>query len=261
MTASAELPPAASLLWEPAPPELELVAGEVHAFAFFLDLPASRIRALEPGLAPDEAARAERFKFAIDRGRFIAGRAGMRALLAGYLKREPGQLVFRTDPGGKPRLAEINGQEGIRFNLSGSQGLGMFAVQSEREVGVDVERVRPVPDALGVAERVFTEQEQAGLRTRSGEVFDEVFFSLWTRKEALIKCLGRGLSDPMPSLSVVPIGTGAAERVTVDGPDAPALAWVSALPEPCPGFLAALASEEVPHRVRCFSWGGPGSSS
>jgi len=91
----------------------------------------------------------------------------LRQVLARYLEEEPGEIGLSVGEHGKPRLA---GEE-FHFNLSHSGALGLVAVCGDREVGVDVERLRPKREAA--------------------------FYRSWARHEARVKCLGTGLGSPL----------------------------------------------------------------
>lgn len=138
-------------------------------------------------LDPAERARAGRFAFEHLRRRFTAGRAGVRRVLAAYLGRAPEALAFARGPHGKPSLAG-----GPPFSYSSAQGCGLLAVGRDREVGVDVERLREVPDAAGVAASAFTAEEVEAWRAAGGDA-RAAFLRVWTRKEAALKALGVGL--------------------------------------------------------------------
>ena len=76
---------------------------------------------------------------------------------------------------------------GPHFNLSHTDGLAVVAVSREREVGVDVERVRPVERAVAIARRLFS-QDEAELVAQAGEeTRDLVFLCLWVAHEARLK--------------------------------------------------------------------------
>ena len=94
---------------------------------------------------------------------------------------------------GKPYLKDY---PGVQFNLSHSGGWGVCAL-SKTAVGVDVEMVRPLRQQ--VAKRFFTPVEQEWLSKRPAEEF----FRLWTRKESFTKALGKGLTLPLDSFSVL----------------------------------------------------------
>ena len=118
--------------------------------------------------------------------------ARLRSIGAGLLLERffPGRSVV-ISPEGKP---EVPGERCLSLSHSGD--LAVLAL-ADRPVGVDVERIRPVPDAL--AGRVLTEEERTW---RGGS--EDAFFFLWTRKEAALKCLGTGVDRPLASFSVLP---------------------------------------------------------
>ena len=129
----------------------------------------------------DERQRAGRFHFEKDRGEFIVGRALLRTLLGRYGHREPSQLEFHYGASGKPRLA---GEDpSLRFNLSHSHGLALYAFSRGRELGIDVEQIRSNADAKKIAERFFSSQEVATLRALPAHEREKAFFDCWTRKE------------------------------------------------------------------------------
>src|SRR5271169_1345034 len=76
------------------------------------------------------------------RNRFIAGRALLRDLLAGYVGQPPEAMRFSYNGWGKPALAAGFAATDLRFNLSHSQDLAMYAFVLERDVGVDLEMIR-----------------------------------------------------------------------------------------------------------------------
>ncbi len=152
-------------------------------------------------LSLDEADRARRFHFERDRERFVIARGLLRVLLSRYLSTEPGQLAFRYGRFGKPELVT---NPNLKFNVSHSNQRVLYAVGTGRELGVDVEHVRPVRNLVGIVERNWTRAEQAAFRQSADGLRDRTFFTLWTLKEAYVKALGEGLSRPLNSFSVAP---------------------------------------------------------
>ena len=128
--------------WCPPPKILMLGSDEVHVWRAALDLEAARLHSLRHTLSAEEQARAERFYFDKDRKQFVAAHGLLRAILAQYLKIEPSQLQYCYNPLGKPSLARTPGREALRFNMSHSHGLALYAVSCGRELGVDLERIR-----------------------------------------------------------------------------------------------------------------------
>ncbi|MCJ2033816.1 4'-phosphopantetheinyl transferase family protein [Methylobacterium sp. J-068] len=175
-------------------------AGQPGSAVWHVDL--ATARADDPtGLSPDERARAARFVRREDRERFIGSHLALRHILAGYLGRHPDELRFGSEPGGKPRLAHPD-PEGLRFNLSHSGRHALVGVASTATIGVDVEAVRPIGDALTIARAHFHPAETAELASLPDPDLTSAFFACWTRKEAVVKALGLGLAQPLDRFRV-----------------------------------------------------------
>lgn len=144
----------------------------------------------------EEKIRAERFKFAIHRSRFIASHGFVRTVLANYLKIEPDTIEYKKGEHGKPYLAETNlsDNHNLQFNLSHTEDVALLAITQGVEVGVDIECSERKTDWQGIVQRFFTESEQKVLFALPEDQQKAAFFELWTRKEAYMKVLGTGLS-------------------------------------------------------------------
>ena len=180
--------------WLSSPVDLTLSQDEVHVWRADLDLPAARLQQLVQSLSADEQVRAERFYFEQHRQRFIAGRGILRILLGRYLSVEPQQLRFDYTSSGKPALAKT-GDSRLQFNLSHSQGLALYAVTRDRQIGIDLEQLRPTADVEQIAQRFFSAQEYAAIQSLPPDQKLEAFFRYWTCKEAYLKATGDGLSQ------------------------------------------------------------------
>jgi medium-chain acyl-[acyl-carrier-protein] hydrolase len=231
-----------------------LAGDEVHVWRAPLDQPADRLEALRRTLAPDELQRGERFHFEKDRRHYVAGRGILRTLLGRYLGRDPGGLQFSYNPQGKPTLA--GEAAGLRFNLAHSHGLALFALCRGRELGVDLERIRPEFAGEPVARRFFSPREVAALRALPEERRHEAFFVCWTRKEAYLKATGKGLSLPLDcfDVSLAP-GEPAALLATRHDP-AEAGRWSMTALAPARGYAGALAVEGGGWRLWRGQWPG-----
>jgi 4'-phosphopantetheinyl transferase len=180
-----------------------LIPGEVHVWRVRLN------RGNSSPPTPEEAERAARYATPALRRRYLRAHAALRGIL-GSVTAAP--LEFALHEKGKPYLSSA---PEIRFNLSHSREMALVAVARDVEVGVDIERVRKLPEYAAIAQRYFP----AGTATPSG-VRD--FFRQWTRFEALLKAHGAGL-----------YGAGAT----------PAGVWSVTEIDAGPGFTAALAVE------------------
>ena len=245
-------------VWDILRDPMKLLSGEVHVWRASLEQPPRCLERLLATLAPDEKERAARFHFDRDRNRFIAARGTLRSILGGYLHREPGEIQFCYSEHGKPALKrEIEGGR-LRFNLSHSHELALFAVTESRDLGVDLEWIRPNVSEERIAERFFSADEVRVLRALPAELQGEGFFNCWTRKEAYIKALGDGLSMPL-SRFVVSLAPGEAPSLlSANGSadDAEVARWTFRELFPGRGYKGAVVAEGRDWELKCWDWRG-----
>jgi 4'-phosphopantetheinyl transferase len=170
-------------------------------------------------------------------------------LLSRYLGSEP---HFLYGGGGKPELAATSGGSSFRFNASHSQGLALYAVTRERRVGIDVEALRPLPEAEAIAQLYFSSGENAVLRALPPERRQEAFFLGWTRKEAYLKAVGSGLVQPLECIEVSLAPGEPAILHSIDGDPEVAARWSLQTLSVDFGYVAALAVEGNGYRLACL---------
>lgn len=171
-------------------------------------------------LSPRERGQADAMARPGLRRAAVAARAGLREVLAPYRAAAPGALEFHRDRGGKPWL-----EGGPHFSLSRSSDLGLCAVSARREVGVDLERVRPIDDPDGLACRVLGRADLAAYLADRDGALPERFLRYWTGREAYLKALGVGL----PGLELAG--------------DRDPRSWSLQALAPAPGYVGALVVE------------------
>lgn len=202
--------------------------GEHHVWLLRSDRPADR-----SVLSAAEREQADRFRFGADRERYIVAHSLLRMLLSRYGGGEAAALEFVTRPLEKPALAG----GGIEFNLSHAGVWVAFAFAGKPAVGIDIEEIRQLADARELARDVLHPAEQRALAARGGDAGE--FFRIWTRKEALLKCSGIGLSVRLDDVDALAGSIGGA-----------LCALLTDLPAP-PGYRAALAATSE-GRLRVF---------
>ena len=182
---------------------LQLRSYEVHLWlARPLDCRAALLQNLE-ALSADEAERAQRFHFLQDRNRYIARRGILRQILSYYQNCPPSEVDFTYQAWGKPQLAHSTSLAGdLRFNLSHSGDAALYAITSGRDIGVDIELIRPEVEWADIASSFFAWGEIAELRRLSSHSRTRGFFNCWTRKEAYLKARGDGLSIALDTFEV-----------------------------------------------------------
>ncbi|GHO91995.1 4'-phosphopantetheinyl transferase [Reticulibacter mediterranei] len=244
-------------IWNNPPAQIALKGDEVHVWRVSLDRPQTTIERLSRLLVADELAKAGRFRFAKDRNQFIIGRGLLRVLLGRYFACEPAQIRFCYSSYGKPSL-EDGTQAGLQFNLSHSHQMALLAFTRDRNVGVDIEYMRPDVEFEQLAQHFFSPTECAVLLDVVPVLRKETFYNCWTRKEAYIKARGEGLSMPLDLFDVsLRPGEPAALLQCRENP-AEVARWSLHALMPGEQYAAALAVEKTckytEQRILCWDW-------
>jgi 4'-phosphopantetheinyl transferase len=216
---------------------LELPPNVVQVWKQLL-APAGTVETCLELLPTDERERAARYRLGGPRNDFIVTRGTLRFLIARYLRRAPQELTFTYTQFGKPLL---KGQSDLCFNVSHTDGLALLAFVRRREIGVDVEKIRPETDVRQLASRFFSARERHDLEHLRGDELQAAFFRCWTRKEAYIKAKGSGLSIPLDEFDVS-VNASESQVLLATGLDpTEASRWILRDVPVTPGYAAALA--------------------
>ena len=175
---------------------------------------------------------------------YLPGQRGepqVRDTLAHWLG-EPGAPPLARDPSGRPRLLAPHQDHDTGWSHSGEQLL--LALGRGVTLGVDLERLRPRPRALELADRFFAPGEAGRLQALAPERRELAFLRLWCAKEAVLKAHGQGLSFGLHRLEFIPDGDDehASLSLLASDPELGAASdWHLHEWTPTPGYLAALA--------------------
>jgi 4'-phosphopantetheinyl transferase len=232
------------------PAERPVVSSNAtHVWRASLEIEPAALQRLKSTLAKNELERAERFIFDQDRNRFIAARGILRDVLARYLQCAPQTIEFVYGARGKPAISNGSSCDPLRFNLSHSHGLALIGLAREREIGIDVERIRPEFAGEEIAKRYFSAKEIVELSHLPADLRTEAFFLCWTRKEAYIKARGEGLHIPLDSFDVSLTPGLPPELNSSD-----CFRWSMRSFSPRSGYVAATVEEGKGSRLRRFNW-------
>lgn len=187
-----------------------------------------------------ERSRADRFVRDEDRDAFLHARGALRVVLGRYLGVAPGAVAFAAGQWGKPELAEPLAARGVTFNVSHAGAVALIAVGRDRPVGIDVERVRAMPEALAIAARVLGARSAEALERLDPSRRDLAFLGLWTAHEACIKALGLALAVAEPAVRIGWREAG------------PVCEWAD--PRVAPNGLAIAPVATVPDYVATLAW-------
>ena len=178
-----------------------LAEAKVHLWTWSLDVNRDVLAQLEVVLALGEWRRVRRCSSHQIARRFIARRGILRVILGLYLDLPPHEVQIIYNAHGKPLLAPDLSPP-LQFNLSDSGELAALAVGIGHPLGIDIERLRPLPDGDALAVDVLSVQQVEHCNRADAATRANIFFRLWTRREAITKAEGFGLQLTSDQLSL-----------------------------------------------------------
>lgn len=159
----------------------------------------SQLAHMAASLSRAEHVRAARFGRDSLRQRYIIGRALLRTLLANTLGLAPDAVPIVRGARGRPQL---DGIQGIDFNVSHTQDMSLVGIARGPRIGVDIERADREVNADGLSRKFLGAQERATLDAHDADERRLRFLRYWTCKEAMSKATGDGISAPFRTMEV-----------------------------------------------------------
>lgn len=239
-------------IWSEPPESLSLATGKVHVWRVELDQPEHLLEKFRETLEEHELDRASRFHFEKHRRHFIAARGALRQLLSQYLDTKPEAFRLAYGAYGKPALNGEHKHSRLRFNMSHSHEVALFAFAEDMEVGVDLEHIRADFASEEIARRYFSRREVETFNALPQHDQVAAFFRCWTRKEAFIKVIGLGLSQPLDQFDVTLVSEQPAALLWVSGDDASR--WSLFDLEVGGDYAGALAVESPVSNIQCWKF-------
>lgn len=169
-------------------------SGDIHVYGFLLEVDDVSFPMVRGTLANEELERANRLVSERYRREFVVAHGMVREVLSCYCGRPPHELKFQKTVSGKPFLVD---DAGIRFNLTHSHGRAVLVVARDREVGVDLEKLRPEVDVINLARRFFSSRDKVFIERGGQTGWHERFLQTWVVREAVFKALGTGMTFPL----------------------------------------------------------------
>jgi 4'-phosphopantetheinyl transferase len=209
---------------------------------------------VEATLSRQERARAERFHFPRHRLAYVFAHAVLRDVLSRYLRCSSDAIRFRENAFGKPFLDNPDGGRTLEFNIAHASGLVLVAICRGRRIGIDVEEIRPMDDMLTISERYFTSQECDFIFRQQRSDRERAFWSCWTRKEAYVKAVGKGLSIQLNSFDTLIFNPDPVVFLESPPGSTDRVIWQLANLKVQGGYAAAVAVESGVNRLIHFAW-------
>ncbi|HZC59950.1 MAG TPA: 4'-phosphopantetheinyl transferase superfamily protein [Chthoniobacterales bacterium] len=219
---------------------------DVHIWRIWLTALDAALASYRGTLSSDERDRAERYGFENLRRSYTLSRGALRILLGYYLGRPPNEIKLICGPKGKPALKDSSR---IRFNVSHSGQMALYAFTLDCELGVDVEQLRKLDDTELIATRFFSAAEASELLSLQPGDRHLAFFRCWTRKEAYVKAIGDGLAIPLNRFQVTLLPGVPARFVQIAGDMGTAKDWTLHDLAVAPDYVGALAYQDSPRPV------------
>ena len=164
--------------------------NEVHIWRYTLNKEDYYNEKKLPLLSNEEHTRCNKYLREEDQIRYVGNHRFVRQVLANYLNTPPSQIIFSKATMGKPYVKDC----GLFFSYSYRGNLGLLSISKQEEVGVDIEKMRPLLDAKTFISFSFSEKEKEIIYNSKPAEFQNTLFTFWTFKEAIIKALGVGLN-------------------------------------------------------------------
>ena len=234
-----------------------LSPGDVHLWTVRLSIHRNTAADLSQFLDQEERARAAQLLFERDRVRFIQTHCIVRQILAGYCDVDAATLAFARNRQGKPYLIPWANGPDLQFSLSHSGDCCMLALQLDHTIGIDVEEVRELPQAIDIAESYFTPAESRTLAALRGPAQRETFFVWWAHKEAAVKALGLSLAANLGRVEFAFNPAGGLRLAAWDGNRSVARMWFTRRLDPAPGYVAAVAAVHPIRSLTSWTWDYP----
>jgi len=228
--------------------------GEVWVWQAQLAAGRERLDVLQSLLGPGECERAASFAFERDRQRFVASHGILREILGHCLGAEPSHLAFENGPHGKPRLSGTCLAGDLRFNMSHSEDVALYALARGCEVGIDVEVIRQDLEVQELARQFLSASEAAALDALPESERPAGFVDFWVLKEAWSKAMGCGLSISPVQFEVAGLRSRVPKTVSAQFGSQGTRTWSLQLLDAGPGYSAALAVEGQCRSVRQWEW-------
>ncbi|SDN32258.1 4'-phosphopantetheinyl transferase [Paenibacillus sp. yr247] len=171
-----------------------LTASEAHVWITSTEASLFSNSHLYNLLSAEEKKRARNFKFARDQNQFVVSHGILRLIIAAYTRHAPNELRYEYTKYGKPFLFNQSEEKEIHFNMTHSKDAVSYIVSTKDEVGIDMEQVKCDLDWYNIAKQYFSSSELIELESVESHEQSNAFYLMWTRKEAMLKALGVGLS-------------------------------------------------------------------
>ena len=228
--------------------------GEIHIWSSLLDQPEDLINLFHTSLSKEEKDRISKYKFKLLRDRQTVSKGLLKSFISSYLNIGTGEINFVQNEYGKPSLTPELNEIDLHFNISHSEHFGMFAFTIGKQLGIDIESVQEITNLNQIVDLCFSDSEKEWFYNSDPGLKKELFYKVWTGKEAYIKAIGKGLSFPLKEIEFKINSNNSIEFQNVHG-DLPYRGkWNIFTFNPHPNFISSLVVEANGLKIKKYSW-------
>ena len=240
------------LMWAEPPADLELDVAYIDVWRSQIDLPESEIEKYAQTLSEQEQERAAKFTFPDKYEEYVVSRGLLRKALGHVLKQAPSGFQFDYTSSKKPYLSRKYNNRPISFNVSHSHGQALVAISVDRNIGIDIEKIRPDVEYEKLAKRFFSEAEHAAIMLLPLGERVAAFFATWTRKEAFVKATGKGIAFGLSEFDVNILPYEPPAMLVTRWNPADVSKWLMANIETYKNYIATLAADGGEFQMRLW---------
>jgi 4'-phosphopantetheinyl transferase len=241
------------ILWRFPPSHLELPHNEIHLWCAPLTNSKQSLDQITSILSPDEQDRASKFIYSDDRRKFMIGRYILRNILAFYTEKDPRDVEIHYTPLNKPFLPESY-EQNIQFNLSHSEDLMAVAIARDVAVGIDIESTSYPQEELDLAREFLSPKEILKLDKIPELQKKDAFLNAWTRKEAYLKAVGKGIDESLSEIEVTMEPGEPPRYISLYGDTQEASHWFLQSIQPGVGYIGSIACRQRGLRLASWHW-------
>ncbi len=228
---------------------IEIEEYQVHVWQANIKADSAYYKDFSNALSSDELERANNFRFPKDRERFIIRRYQLRLILSKYCGCQPNEIMFGYNSFKKPFIWLPEFKE-VKFNMSCSGDLMLVGLCNQNEIGIDIEKVCEIHNLDNIASENFSLQELKYLNGTLDKI--NAFYKIWTRKEAFIKAIGKGMYYPLKSFCVEVNSSGGYEQLVIFNHLTESKLWRTAEINSPAGYIASIAIKSDRFRINYF---------
>ena len=239
-------------MWDKPPEGLQLDSAYIDIWRTRIDLPKNEIESYATTLSEEEKERAARFTFPNKYEEYVVSRGLLRKVLSHVLKQAATEFQFEYTESKKPYLLQKYFDQTLSFNISHSHGQALVAVSLNRNIGIDIEKIRAEVEYEKLALRFFSAAEHHQLMQIPADERARSFFAIWTRKEAFVKAIGKGIAFGLSEFDVnISPEEPPVMLATRWNPEDVSL-WSMATIDTENNFMATLATDGGDFQLRCW---------